>query len=262
MIKKKPPPAGAPDWVLTYGDMMSLLLCFFILLAAFADYEKGGSSARNFQAAIDSIHQTMGIVTPGGNQTDPMVEFNAIIQEIRKALQRREQKNKSNTSEVGAKGKNFRLRRIRDGMEITLGGPVIFEPFSSQLTAEGQGMVADIAAALKGHRNMCEVRGHAADEPAPAGWSWDDAVQLSYQRSKQVADALVAQGVEPRSMRLMAVGPNEPVKGGLFGTPEPGQNRRVEVIIRESTFDDFINDAPATQPAPPDSVAAAPFSSG
>ena len=37
-LKKKEAPAGAPEWVLTYGDMMSLLLCFFILLAPFADY--------------------------------------------------------------------------------------------------------------------------------------------------------------------------------------------------------------------------------
>ena len=26
------PPAAAPDWVLTYGDMMSLLLTFFVML--------------------------------------------------------------------------------------------------------------------------------------------------------------------------------------------------------------------------------------
>ncbi len=26
---------GIPEWVLTYGDLMSLLLCFFILLSAF-----------------------------------------------------------------------------------------------------------------------------------------------------------------------------------------------------------------------------------
>ncbi len=31
------PPPGVPDWVLTFGDMMSLLLCFFILLFAFSE---------------------------------------------------------------------------------------------------------------------------------------------------------------------------------------------------------------------------------
>lgn len=32
--KCKCPPEGAPEWVVTYGDMMSLLLTFFILLVS------------------------------------------------------------------------------------------------------------------------------------------------------------------------------------------------------------------------------------
>ncbi|HOA53996.1 MAG TPA: flagellar motor protein MotB, partial [Thermogutta sp.] len=31
---------GAPEWVLTYGDMMSLLLTFFIMLAALSEVKK------------------------------------------------------------------------------------------------------------------------------------------------------------------------------------------------------------------------------
>ncbi|MEM1097808.1 MAG: flagellar motor protein MotB, partial [Planctomycetota bacterium] len=30
--KQKCPPAGAPEWMTTYGDMMTLLLCFFVLI--------------------------------------------------------------------------------------------------------------------------------------------------------------------------------------------------------------------------------------
>ena len=35
MGKREPPPEeGAPLWMCTYGDLMSLLLCFFIMLFA------------------------------------------------------------------------------------------------------------------------------------------------------------------------------------------------------------------------------------
>jgi len=41
MAKRKPIQSpGIPEWVLTYGDLMSLLLCFFILLAAFSELKK------------------------------------------------------------------------------------------------------------------------------------------------------------------------------------------------------------------------------
>ena len=32
MVRKKRDPQGAPAWMVTYGDMMTLLLVFFILL--------------------------------------------------------------------------------------------------------------------------------------------------------------------------------------------------------------------------------------
>jgi len=31
---------GAPDWVVTFGDLMSLLLCFFVLLLSFSEMDK------------------------------------------------------------------------------------------------------------------------------------------------------------------------------------------------------------------------------
>ena len=30
------PRTKIPDWILTYGDLMSLLLCFFVLIASFS----------------------------------------------------------------------------------------------------------------------------------------------------------------------------------------------------------------------------------
>lgn len=260
MIKKKPPPAGAPEWVLTYGDMMSLLLCFFILLAAFADYEEGAGSTKNFEAAIESIHEALGVSTPGGRQLDPRVEFNTIIQKLKWAIERRDERTRADTNEVGPRGKNFRMRRIRDGMEITIGGPVIFEPFSAELAPEGRAMLQDISDAVRGHRNKIEIRGHAAEEPRPADWTWDDAVNLSFQRARRAADELIARGLDPRAIRIVAAGANEPVKPGLYSSPDLAMNRRVEIVVRESLVDDYVGQSPSTA-APttrPQGLAAAP----
>ena len=35
----KKPDAGAPAWVLTFADLMSLLLAFFVLLFSFSEME-------------------------------------------------------------------------------------------------------------------------------------------------------------------------------------------------------------------------------
>jgi chemotaxis protein MotB len=250
VLKKKPPTPGAPQWIVTYGDMMTLLLCFFILLAAFADYEEGGAAQRKFDAAIESIQEALGVVSPGGGKrSEPAVAYNALVEQIKTTIRNFQDEKRGDSPEKGMHGKSFRLRRIRDGMEITVGGPLLFEPFSVQLTEEGRTALGEIGDLLRGHRNKVEIRGHAAEEPRPSDWTYDDAMQLSYMRAKHVAEALMLRGADPRAIRLVAVGWNEPVPQQEIGPVDLGQNRRVEIIVRESLIDDYLGQVPLPGPA-------------
>jgi chemotaxis protein MotB len=229
-LKKKAPPSGAPEWVLTYGDLMSLLLCFFILLAAFADYEKGGPSDRAVMA-IASIQQALGVKV-SGTAFHNVMEFNALVEKLKRTIREYQKKVQGDASEEGLKGKSFRLRRLRDGMEIVVGGPILFEPFSSDITPEGQEALSHIGAVLKGHRNMIEIRGHALEGHGGADWTYEDAMRLSHERAMRVAQELIAEGLDHRTIRLMAVGENEPGGKDPKGAALPGDNRRVEIIVR------------------------------
>lgn len=40
MARRPAPAAGAPEWIVTFADLMSLLLCFFILLISFSSQDK------------------------------------------------------------------------------------------------------------------------------------------------------------------------------------------------------------------------------
>ncbi|MBB4302896.1 chemotaxis protein MotB [Rhodobium orientis] len=63
--KKKCPPAGAPEWLVTFADLMSLLVCFFVLIISFSiqDKEKlqivAGSMRDAFGIKVESRHQGM-----------------------------------------------------------------------------------------------------------------------------------------------------------------------------------------------------------
>lgn len=251
MIGKKKVEAGAPAWVLTYGDMMSLLLCFFILLAAFADYEKGGSAA--IMEAMQSIQQALGIQLPSAKTSAKSFDFNAFVDQLKKTIQDFEAKNRGDSQEKGIYGKTFRLRRIRDGMEITVGGPILFEPFSANLTEQGKESLAQIGENLRGHRNKVDIIGHAAEEPRPKDWTYLDAMELSYQRATKVAEELIHQGADPRTLRLVAVGANEPLPADGAESNRASDSRRVEIVIRESMIDDYAGEIPARTPQKPDS---------
>ncbi len=47
------PPPGVPEWVVTYGDMMSLLLTFFIMLVSMAEMKQDGK----VRAALNALEQ-------------------------------------------------------------------------------------------------------------------------------------------------------------------------------------------------------------
>lgn len=63
MARKKredSPPPGSPAWMSTYGDMVTLLLCFFVLL-----YSMSTIDAEKFEAIAASFSQTFSIFTAG-----------------------------------------------------------------------------------------------------------------------------------------------------------------------------------------------------
>ena len=57
MPSKEEPKAGAPEWMCTFSDMMSLLLCFFVLLFALSTIEE-----KKFVQTIGSIKGAFGRV--------------------------------------------------------------------------------------------------------------------------------------------------------------------------------------------------------
>ena len=52
-------PKGLPAWLATFGDLMSLLLCFFVLLLSFSTMKQD-----DFEKAVGSLQGALGVL-PG-----------------------------------------------------------------------------------------------------------------------------------------------------------------------------------------------------
>lgn len=63
---------GAPEWMATYGDMVTLLLCFFVLLFSFSEID-----AQKFEAIMKSFQGSLGVLKGGKTIQDvPFVNTN------------------------------------------------------------------------------------------------------------------------------------------------------------------------------------------
>ena len=75
--KKKCPPEGAAEWMLTYGDMVTLLLCFFVMLFSAAEID--GSELKLILAAFSGLG-----IYEGGNTltTGRLAELGNVIETL------------------------------------------------------------------------------------------------------------------------------------------------------------------------------------
>ncbi len=74
-MKKKCPEAkgGAPEWMATYGDLVTLLMCFFVLLFAFSNID-----AQKFTAVMQSFQGSAGILSGGKSFSEADLVFDGM----------------------------------------------------------------------------------------------------------------------------------------------------------------------------------------
>ena len=258
-LKKTEAPAGAPDWIVTYGDLMSLLLCFFILLAAMANYDK---SDKRMMAAIESIREALGSPGQEGWMTAEQLDLHSLMIQLQTLAAKIIQRNNSVSDDPGTTGKYCRVMRIRDGLEVMVGGPVAFGPSDAKIAPDADLMIQEIAKHIRGHRNRIEVRGHASIETTAHDRQYTDPMTLSYQRSRAVYDRLAGLGIEPDRIRVVAAGPHEPIKRAKGVPVDPEEHRRVEIIVQQATVDQYraaeVNVDANGDPLPPEAAGKKP----
>jgi len=231
-------PAGAPEWMVTFGDMMSLLLCFFVIIVSMSEVKKD----ERFKQVMESIRVAFG--NSGEIQTvfsDPL-DPNSLLKKLQTIVIPR-QPEKGDADDPGLKGKVFRVTDVREGIQVQIGGRVTFERFSATLKPDGRYLLAQVAAKIAGHNTIVKVTGHATREPLPADSTWPDAWALSYARARAVADALIENGIRPARLRLIAAGDTAPLVREAYDDATRALNRRVELVVTEATIDDYSVEA-------------------
>lgn len=232
--KKEAPKAEIPEWVLTFGDMMSLLLCFFILLAAFSEIKK----PREYQQLIDSINSAMG--ANGGLGLAALMESvdNSMVS-YRDDRARRDGNKRSTDQNVEASvpGRESQTNIVQEGARHAVGATIMFEPGSFEISKRDQDLIRnEIAPKIRGLNYICPVVGHAwGVEEKRAGFGFDE---LGYKRAQAVKDFLVREGgVDPAILRVESAGNTEPVELGSSSGQGGGANRRVQVYQTGRTIE-------------------------
>jgi len=238
--KKCSCPEGIPEWVVTYGDMMSLLLTFFILLAAFSELKK----EHEYQRVITAVKEAFGY--SGGVGVLPVDDppLKSMIESLERISREQMKENQlSKTSSQGMEGRRPEVRRVHDGLMFTIGGALTFQPGSAELLDTAKVELDKIARLLRGRSNKISIRGHASSKALPPENPFSDLWDLSYARARAVKDYLVQEGgLEQRVMVVEARADTEPLAPRAYTPEQQAANRRVEIIMTEAIVDDLHPD--------------------
>ncbi len=232
--KKEAPKAEVPEWVLTFGDLMSLLLCFFILLAAFSEIKK----PREYQDIIESINEAMG--ASGGMGLAHILERIDNSMVTNKDERARRDDNKRSTDEnvtPNVPGKESQVSIVQEGARHAIGASIVFEAGSYEISKRDQDMIrTQIAPKIRGLNYICPVVGHAwGVEEKRSGLGFDE---LAYKRAQAVKDFLVREGgVDPTILRVESAGNTEPIELGSSSGQGGDTNRRVQIYQTGRTIE-------------------------
>ncbi|NIA13319.1 MAG: OmpA family protein [Nitrospiraceae bacterium] len=223
--KKKDDEPGIPAWVVTYGDMMSLLLTFFVLLLSFSTV-----SEKDFNQAMMSLQGAFGVLDAYSGIINP------VPRPPKKAAKRVERIAREIQRKMMVQGKeedvNIELDK-KGGLKIVLPNQVLFASGSATLKPEAFDILASVGNVLEGlQTGYIDIRGHTDSRPLSGSGRFEDNWHLSYARARSVMMRLSATSNLPEGRyQVVACGPSQPVD---TNETEQGRqaNRRVEIHVR------------------------------
>jgi chemotaxis protein MotB len=237
MAKKKKPDAGGVggEWITTYSDMVTLMLCFFVALFNPDDMDPAEVSA--MIASLNNIGlggNTGGFTLSVGTSAYlgdtimslPSMDKGRVLgTAYKKAMS-------LFTPEV--RSNKVKITSDERGLVISLASDAFFNPASARINIE---QTRDILLRLGGLLDSEEIRarkirieGHTDDTPVDPNGPWESNWELSTRRSISVLHYLSGIGVAEKRFQVAGFADTMPVSSNSSAEGR-AYNRRVDIII-------------------------------
>ena len=219
-------PEGGISWMLTFTDLVALMLTFFVMLFAMSQVEE-----RRWQNLTDALAQGLNAVReiPAATPVSSLGlegETPLAGEDLDYLLSLLGEQASADPALAG-----FRLDRRRGALVLSLPGALLFDVGSSDLAPGGRRVLRSVARLLGNLRNRIEIAGHA-DPRTPVG-GYASNWELSLARSLKAAEVLGGYGYDGRVLvRGYGDSRYDALPAGLALAERRALARRVEIVIR------------------------------
>lgn len=232
--KKEEESGGTPAWMVTFSDLMTLLLTFFVLLVSMSTIDEQRrlevlttvTGAFGFgTSSSNPIARTLSnkVVAPGPMEAeDTPADLEMVKDELWEDV-----------------GKDLNFLSNKYVQILSLNNDLLFRAGSSELTPAGKTLLDRMVPVLKRLTHPLLIGGHTSSMRDEAGENFlqldrDDKLspswRLSFARSAAIYDYLRAQGVPDALLSMEAFGEYRPRYPEDTASQRRG-NRRVDLVI-------------------------------
>lgn len=226
---------GVPEWVVTYGDMMSLLLTFFIMLVSLSDVV----ADQKYRAILSALQQYIGyrsgpIAPPGKNF--PLNSLISHMESLGSFTNEKKDSGRGGIRRPAIPGHQMRVYRTREGIPNLVGDPVEFDARSTRLSQSAiKRLDKVIETKLAGKPNKIVLQAGAAPDPTR---SHAEQLVLTYERGRSVLAYLRKRGIARERIRITAGADLQPRAN--TGDKRSENLNRVEIYILDAFASDFV----------------------
>lgn len=231
-------------WLITYSDLITLLLIFFIVMYTMSKIDANkfeavaNSLAQVLQGKSVSIMQTPGPSVVNGRSGNIIREGpgktpakQGDLESVEKQLNEYIKQNKD-------LAQNVIVYEQERGLVISFKDAILFPSGSDQILPAAQDILLKVAASLRDIPNYIRVEGHTDSRPIhtqrfPSNW------ELSVLRATNVVHLLVERGgIEPDRISATGYGEYRPLVPNR-SEKEMAMNRRVDIVILKDKYGYF-----------------------
>lgn len=218
--KIKCPPPGAPMWMTTFSDLVTLLLTFFVLLLSMANMDQA-----KFQQASDSLAGAFGVLGSSDKTevTIPrVVTFSPVNDDFTSQVYRRL---RTKLRELKL-NKKIKLVKDRGAVVLRIDEAVLFKSGQRYLQPEAEPILRKVAELIRPLPLNLKIEGHTDDVGDEIN-NWD----LSVNRAVSVLRYFATKQLVPLNrMSATGYGSQKPLFPNT-SERERALNRRVEFVL-------------------------------
>ncbi len=219
------------DWIISYADLVTILLCFFILF--FSETVKNSSDE-----VIEAIAKVFTTESVGKADPTNAMSSHQISRDNAKMLASIESGFDTKMKGLEEFSLNYGIERKRKELLIRIWGSNFFKSGSWELTSEGSQTLEVLSEQLKIYNKKVNIVIEAhTDSISPKGTkSFLNNLELSSLRATSAANSLILSGFDENFLQTLGLGASRPLHkevdiDGMFLSEKAALNRRVEIRI-------------------------------